>query len=382
MIRELFISIYLVAFWITFTLCKLFPLQSKTTFVTAFGDNVWYTLEALEKQTNMKIVVIQSNHCRVPLPRASNREVLCYKTYNPIKWIQAVYHIATSDKLFIDTYFAFLSVSSFKPSVQVIQLWHAVGAMKKFGLEDHSIQNRYSIARKRFKEVYKHFNFVVVGSEKMTMIFQRAFGIRENQILRTGIPRTDFFFNEDEKQEAIQKLKDAIPIPMDKKIILYAPTYRDRQLVVRDIALDIPKMYHALKDDYILFLSLHPAVRSHVQIGFKDFVYDVSEYHINHISLVTDILISDYSSIPFEFAILQKPIIFFAYDLKEYESSRGLWDKYEHLVPGPIVKNNEELIDIIIRDDIDMSKIRKFGEDWNQYSNGESSKKLIETLYK
>ncbi|WP_026909357.1 CDP-glycerol glycerophosphotransferase family protein [Paucisalibacillus globulus] len=380
MMREVFITIYLFSFWVVFSICKLFPLQSKTTFVTAFGDNVFYTLHAFEKELDQPCVIIQSNFCRVDLSK-ENREVICYRTRNPLKWIRAVYHIATSEKIFIDTYFAFLSVSNFKPSVICTQLWHAVGAMKKFGLEDHSVKHRSKTAKRRFKEVYKRFDFVVIGSENMKVIFKRAFGINDNQLIRTGVPRTDFFFNEDEKSHAIQKMKEEFPIMEDKKVLLYAPTYRDNQFVVSDLALELPKMQEKLGEEYVLFLSLHPAVKMKFHNHYADFVFDVSDYHINHISLVSDILITDYSSIPFEFAILHKPIIFFAYDLDKYEEDRGLWDKYENLVPGPIAKSTDELIHIIQYNEFDIEKLIQFGDEWNRYSTGNSSERLIKAIY-
>jgi teichoic acid glycerol-phosphate primase len=349
--------------------------------VTSFGDNVLYTLHALEKQTDQCVVILQSRRCRVDFDKAPNRIIICYETTNPLHWIRAIYHLATSNKVFIDTYYAFLAVTNFKKGVQCIQLWHAAGAMKRFGLEDLSIHNRSAVARRRFKEVYKRFNYVVIGSEKMHQIFHRSFDVNNHQVLRTGIPRTDFFFNDPEKAEVIANLTEDMPVIKDKKVILYAPTYRDKQLIVHDLALEIEKLYKEFKDDYVLFLSLHPAVHVDLQHDFIDFVYDVSSYHINHVSLVSDVLITDYSSIPFEFALLHKPIIFFAYDLEEYEQTRGLWDKYEHLVPGPIARNTDELIHILKYDEFNMGKLISFARDWNEYSNGNSSHQLIETIY-
>lgn len=379
--REILIVIYLCMFWVVFKLVQLFPLQKKTTFVTAFGDNVLYTMHAIEKKTSEKVIIIQSNCCRLEFKKAPNRTIICYHTKNPLNWIRSIYHIATSETLFIDTYFAFLSVTKFKPGVTCTQLWHAAGAMKKFGLEDHSIQTRAKIARKRFKEVYKRFDYVVIGSEKMHLIFNKAFGIQEEQVLRTGIPRTDFFFDENEKNMAIQSLQEKLPVIKSKKVLLYAPTYRDNQLVVDELALDISRLYEDYKDEYVLFLSLHPAVKVHLDHDYEDFVYDVSSNHINHLALVSDVLITDYSSIPFEFAILHKPIIFFAYDLETYQAERGLWDKYENLVPGPIAKNMDELIHILKNHEFNLDKIKTFASEWNQYSTGHSSERLVKAIY-
>jgi len=95
----------------------------------------------------------------------------------------------------------------------------------------------------------------------------------------------------------------------------------------------------------------------------------------------TDILITDYSSIPFEFSLLEKPMIFFAYDLDEYKETRGFGEDYEKLVPGPVVKDTDSVIEVIKQDQFDLGHVKAFAQEWNEYSNGDSSKRLIEALY-
>src|SRR5699024_4463287 len=172
------------------------------------------------------------------------------------------------------------------------------------------------------------------------------------------------------------------PVIKSKKVILYAPTYRDNELNVSGLQLDVNKMYRELHDDYVLFLRLHPAVSSTVKNNYPDFVFDVSaDYDINHLLVITDILISDYSSIPFEFSLLHKPMIFFAYDIDKYAEERGFWDNYDKLVPGPIVENTDDLITVLQEENFDMERIQTFSDEWNRYSDGFSSERLIKALY-
>ena len=176
--------------------------------------------------------------------------------------------------------------------------------------------------------------------------------------------------------------KRIFPIINKKKVILYAPTYRDDELSVSDLKLDLAKMYQALKDEYVLFLRLHPAVRVDLTNDFPDFIFNVSNYHdVNHLLTVTDLLITDYSSIPFEFSLLHKPMVFFAYDLEEYAQSRGFWEPYEELVPGPIVENTSELINVLKNEQFNMDLISTFALQWNEYSTGSSSEQLVKSLY-
>src|SRR5699024_10985098 len=150
-----------------------------------------------------------------------------------------------------------------------------------------------------------------------------------------------------------------------KKVILYAPTYRDNQFVVSDIQLDLEKMYTAFKDEYVLFIRMHPTVEIDAINHYPDFIFDVSEgIHINHLLVITDILVTDYSSIPFEFSLLHKPMIFFAYDLEAYAHARGFWELYEDVVPGPIVETTDELISVMQEDKFNMSQINSFARIW------------------
>src|SRR5690625_125738 len=383
MARELAVTIYLFIFRLLFNSFKLFPQKKKTVFVASFGDNILYTLKELEKQTEEQVVMLKTSNCKITFKDAPNRKQLSFTSINPVDWVKSIYHLATCHKIFVDNYYGFLAVTVFKPNTECIQLWHAAGAIKQFGLRDLSIENRSAKAYERFKQVYQRFDHVVVGSEKMATIFKEGFGISDQQILRTGVPRTDFFFDALTKEEVGNTLEILFPIINEKKVIRYAPTYRDNELNVSDLKLDIKNMYSRLREDHVLFLRLHPAVTVEVKNTYPDFVYNVSnEYNINHLLLITDILITDYSSIPFEFSLLNKPMVFFAYDIDEYADARGFWDNYDKLVPGQIVENTDDLIDVLKAGNYNMEQIETFSNEWNQYSDGNSSKRLIKAVYK
>jgi CDP-glycerol glycerophosphotransferase (TagB/SpsB family) len=116
---------------------------------------------------------------------------------------------------------------------------------------------------------------------------------------------------------------------------------------------------------------------------FPGFVFDYSDsrYHINELLLVSDLLITDYSSIPYEYSLLNKPMIFFAYDLDEYMKDRGLWDEYDEMVPGPVVKDTDGIIRRIKSMDLSLNnEVKEFSKKWNKYTFGQSSSNLIQYL--
>jgi len=386
MLREIVIEIYLTIFKLVFTLFKLCPLKDKAVFVVSFSQNNLYIYnEIRRKEIPIEIIFLVKKSCINDFKNVSDAKVIPFETANIMNMLVSIYHLASSKYVIVDNYFGFLSSVTFKKGVDCIQLWHAAGAIKTFGWKDQSIKNRSAHARKRFEKVYKQFNKVVVGSEAMASIFIQAFNLSTENMLRTGVPRTDLFYDKNMQQKIIRRLYQENPVLKDKKVILYAPTYRDSQLnKVNHVAIDIEEMYRQLKDEYVLLLKFHPAIKlsEDLKSEYKEFAYDYSSYRdINELLLVTDILITDYSSIPHEFAILNRPMIFFPYDLNEYNSERGLWGPYEELVPGPIAYTTTEILSLIKENHFDYNKIQDFNKKWNLYSDGHSCQRLVEFLF-
>lgn len=381
MVRELAISLYLAFFKTLFICFKLFPQKNKTTLVSSFGDNVLYTAKSLEKWNAGEIVILKTSSCREEFTDL-DAEIVPFAMTNISAFVKGIYHLATSRVVMVDNYFGFLAVTDFKPNVTCIQLWHAAGAMKKFGLTDPSVQTRSPRAQERFKQVYSRFTYVTVGSEKMASIFQESFGLTNANILRTGMPRTDFFFDNSQIEQIEKEITEQYPIIKKRKVILYAPTYRDDELAKPKIELDIERLYRELGQEYVLFLRLHPAVTWDLANYYPNFVIDVTHYkNINPLLLVTDILITDYSSIPFEYSLLNRPIIFFTYDLEDYQRKRGVSDEYIKSLPGPMVRDTKSLIKVIKKSDFQLEKVQAFSKQWNQYSNGHASEQLVQAMY-
>ncbi|MED1114711.1 CDP-glycerol glycerophosphotransferase family protein [Bacillus paramycoides] len=385
MFRELIVTVYLIVFKILFNIAKVFPLKNKVTFIMSYGENLIFIYEEMQKQhVNCEVVFLYKSTCKYEVKSYPDVKSFAFETKSIVQTIQGAYHLATSQHVIIDNYFGSLSTIRFKSGVQCIQIWHAAGAIKKFGLLAPSFKRRSKYAQKRFLKVYNNFHKVVVGSDALANIYMDAFGIEEENILKTGIPRTDVFFNKNHQKHIVNSLLCGLPDLQRKKVILYAPTFRDKELEDFDLHLNIDAMYEALKDEYILVIKLHPAIRNNLEYkeSYKDFLYDYSLYpNINDLFLVTDILITDYSSVPFEFCLLNKPMIFFAYDLKKYVKKRGIIGDFIADVPGPVVYNSAEIIETVRNYSFDSNKLKQFNARWNQYSDGNSSKKLINCLF-
>ncbi|KSU60438.1 hypothetical protein AS034_16485 [[Bacillus] enclensis] len=386
MIREILVTFYLFVFSAVFNICKLFPLQNKVTFVVSFSENNKSIYKEMIRQDfSCRTLFLTTEKMYGVFSKFEKATTLLFEMKKPLDFMRSIYHLATSKVILVDNYYGFLAKSEFKPGVDCIQLWHANGAIKKFGLKDPSVESRSSRAKGRFKAVYDRFTRVVVGSEAMAEIFRGAFGVTEDRLLRTGIPRTDVFFDQTAQLRAKSKLYKKFPFLKEKKVLLYAPTYRENQLSSAEIKLNLKKLALQFEDEYILLLKLHPAVKNDLCIPaeLSHFAYDFSGWHqLNELLFISDMLITDYSSVPFEYSLLNRPIIFFWYDLGQYEKERGIWENFMSLLPGPVAHTSEEVAAYISRMKADHESTHLFSSKWNEYSKGESSRNILDYIRK
>lgn len=292
------------------------------------------------------------------------------------------YHLATSAYVMQDNIFLPLAFIRFPKKVKVIQLWHGTGTIKKFG---QSV-NTGSLGRLE-KKANKTITHLIVNSEYTKNLYAKAFGISLDRIYVMGLPRTDIMFDEDKKNEKLNNFFREYPDCRNKKIILYAPTFRDQEVHNPQIPLDLELIRNTLPKDIILILKLHPFVASSFAFDeskYEGSILNLSSYNdLNTLLFAADILITDYSSIIFEYSILERPMIFYAYDLEEFsDEGRGFYETYEEYVPGPIVKTSEELIQIINNDSYNLEKVRQFRENSYDYLDGQSTVRFVKKIYK
>ncbi|PKL66266.1 MAG: hypothetical protein CVV28_11750 [Methanobacteriales archaeon HGW-Methanobacteriales-1] len=266
-------------------------------------------------------------------------------------FIGVPYHMATSGTIFMDNVFLPFSSVRLKKNTRLIQLWHGTGALKKFGLDSEE-----GWIRDRAIKVNDNTTHFIVASKWMKEVYKTAFGVTYG-VTDIGCPRTDLFFHEDLLSEKRAEFFSSFPALSSKKIILYAPTFRDDE-TVDDISinLDIPELMSKLDDNHVLGLRLHPHVSNKVDLDniclqgpYGDRIFDFSHYgQLNTLLVCSDILITDYSSIIYEYALLGKQMIFYSYDLTKFEKlGRGFYDDYESMVPGPVVFKTQEIVDEI-----------------------------------
>ncbi|MDN0192090.1 CDP-glycerol glycerophosphotransferase family protein [Bacillus stercoris] len=346
--------------------------EGKVTLLISFQANAKAILEEYEQgQYSYKLNILYTQQASSIAESFPNVDAYLLQEKNPFHLIKAVYLMFNSKVVITDNYFLLTSVLNKRKQTKCIQVWHANGSLKKFGLEDITNLQRTKGDIKRFKKVYNSYDYLTVGSEEMADIFKKSFGVKDHQILKIGMPLTDPYYKENKKNNSATLNKQR------KKIILYAPTFRDYDMQSIQLPFTEKQLIHQLKEEYVLFVKLHPAIQNNITIKYSsDYIKDVSNYALFDLLMAADILITDYSSIPFEFSILNKPILFYTYDLKLYQEKRGLVDHYLSLIPGKACCDRETLINEI-QTPFNYSKIKNFSDRWNKYSKGNSSGNLL-----
>lgn len=370
-------------FAFVYKICCIFPVKKEKIFCVMTHDsseegNVGVVKKYLEdRNTDWKFCCLKREDTRFSGQEKLKKIVRFFVKYP--------YELATSAYVFQDNIFLPIAFLKFRKKVKVVQLWHGTGTIKKFG-QDVNIG--------RLKELERLANnsitHLVINSERWNS-YARIFSVTNDKLQVLGMPRTDLFFSEDKKEQIEEVFFMENPNLIGKKIILYAPTFRDDRLGKQTLQLDIELWLEKMPEDTILGLRLHPFVAENFQYVGKgsERIVDFSHYaNLNTLLFISSGLITDYSSIVFEYVLLDKPMYFYAYDLEEFsDNGRGFYEEYEEYVPGVVVRSTKELVDKMLEYEHNLErreywkeKRKKFKEENYCYFDGNSTKRLVKLL--
>jgi teichoic acid ribitol-phosphate primase len=286
-------------------------------------------------------------------------------------WVSVVagYHLATARVFIVDDYYFPLYVVRRRPGTTAIQTWHASGAFKQFG---YSVLDKSFGATEettRLVPIHSNYDICLVSSSAVAPFYAEAFRLPIDRFVSDiGIPRTDALFDAVATERTRADVRARIGVTDDRRVVLYAPTFRGDNVTSATAGpmLDLRLLHDRLGDDHVVLLRLHPFVRHAVEIPAElaGFAIDASDHpEINDLLLASDVLITDYSSVIFEYALLAKPMLFFAPDLADYEGERGFYFDYRSGVPGPVLDTTEQIADALRADAPDPDRIHAF-RDW------------------
>jgi len=290
--------------------------------------------------------------------------------------------IATSRYVILDDFYPLVYPLPIRENSDLIQVWHAVGAFKTFGYSRLGMPGGPKIQSLN----HRNYTKALVSSHNIADKYAEGFGIADDKVAPLGIPRTDIFFDEPKKQAIRERLATDLPFINGKKVILFAPTFRgngQQSAYYPFEMLNFKEIYEALHDDYVFLLKIHPFVQNKPTLPYEysDFYYDVSDYReINDLLLVADQLITDYSSVCFEYALLKRPMIFFAPDLADYMQSRSFYFNYFDFIPGSLAENTHDLIKQLEHPQISQAKLDGFVNFFFDDLDGKSTARFVDAL--
>ena len=337
-----------------------------------FQGNMKYLFDAMqEKGEKKKFVVV------------SKQDLFQGSKWNKIKgavyfYLVLNYHFSTAEEIYLNDNFLPLAYMRLHKKTKVVQLWHGIGAWKRFGLSTEEDETTKRAVKKGNQKITHLF----VSGEQVVPFYKEAFGIAENRIYPTGLPVLDFYFSKEKLERAKAQVYEEYPNLKGKKIALYTPTFRKTEAENINLLsqLEGEQLEKQLGEEWVILLRLHPSLQGiGLSIPTSDRMWNVSHYpDVKELYAVADVLINDYSSTMVEFSLLRKPIVLFAYDLEAYD--RGFYADYQTYAPGPIVRTLEDLAKAIVQEKIDEEKYQSFVKLHYSHEDGENAKRVLEIM--
>jgi teichoic acid ribitol-phosphate primase len=284
--------------------------------------------------------------------------------------------LRTSGLFIVDNAYLPIHVAPHRPDTTVVQVWHAVGALKRFGL-DAIVPP--SDPERRF--LHRYYDLVVCTAEQSRDPWSAAFGVSPERVLPLGTPRTDVFADADVTTRTRERILARYPVLRDRRVVLYAPTFRGRGIAKRAAAgLDGAALRAALPADHVLVLKTHPNLdpTATARAGY-DLVVDPTT-EINDLLFATDILITDYSSTIFEWALLRRPLVLLVPDLDDYERDPGLYLDYRTEMIGTQVVDPADVVAAVASATVDDAAWDAFIETNLGSGIGGASRRIIDHL--
>ncbi len=315
-------------------------------------------------------VIVESYRSSVTNPRMGLRS-----------WMDTLRKMAMSDIIFLDDHAPVLDWLIVDKDTMIVQLWHAGAGFKSSGYSrwGHTgCPAPYGC--------HRQYKYGISGSRNISHFFSEVWGINDSQVLPTGMPRIDEFLDENYRKKKTKEIYEKFPICKNKKVILFAPTYRGTNKKNAHYPyelIDFGRLYELCGDEYVVLFKMHPWVADAVPVEeqYKDRFADASRYpNINDLFYFTELLITDYSSNIFEYSLMRKPMLFFAFDEIQYSFSRGFHRDYEESAPGKICHTFEEVLKAVEEKDFEYPKVEEYVEKHFDYIDSHACDRVIDWI--
>lgn len=360
-IKYVFIKMWNLTNSFVYMFLKFFKTKNKITFISRQTNN-----ESIDFNLIIKELKKQDKTIEIVVLNKKIEKSLISKIQYVFHMYRQMYNIATSKVVIIDGYCIAISNLKHKKDLKVIQIWHALGSLKKFGYSilDKKEGNERKMAK--YMNMHKNYTYILTSSKNTMKYLKEAFNSSDEQIKVIPLPRVDFLKSDYYKEETIKKFYKYYPeIKREKLKILYAPTFRKR---VKSTFNDLINAVDYKK--YDLIIKTHDDMEIIYTSNNRTFSKETNFTGMELLHIV-DYVITDYSAIVFEAAVANKPVYFYNYDYKKYIKNRGFYIDYINEMPGLITDNIKDIMVEIEKNKFDYEKLNSFKDKYisNEYSN-------------
>jgi CDP-glycerol glycerophosphotransferase len=281
----------------------------------------------------------------------------------------------------------FPRVFSRRRETTYIQTWHGT-PLKRMGFDSPALERASASVRRQHKAMMRRWSALLVPSEYFVETFVKSYGY-DGELVRHGLPRNDLLVRGVD-DAWVQAKKAELGLPTDRRLVLYCPTFRDRARRLQtpyQLPLDLEQIRRALGDEVHLLLRPHYLDSYKLTDRYAPFATDVSRHHdVTELMLLADVLVTDYSSVMFDFANTGKPMVFYTYDYEDYvRDERGTYLDLPDVAPGPIVATEDELIKALASVDDDVERYRdryaEFRERFCGYETGHAAEDVVADFF-
>ena len=313
------------------------------------GNTILFLSERLlEENSNMALVKAEiEKDSQIAVTEFINTTTINKLKFRQIK--ESAKKMAEAGCIVLEDFYPQIHGLSIRKETKLVQLWHACGSFKTFGF---SRLGKPGGPQENSKN-HRNYDAAMVSGSKMIPVYSEAFGIPEQNVKALGVPRTDIFFEEGYRECVREKLFGKYPQLKEKKVVLFAPTFRgagNKTAYYPTDKVNWDRFFEAVSEEYFVILKNHPFVKNMFTYDEKwaDRVLDLTgKDNINDLLFLTDVLVTDYSSSVFEAALLQIPMVFYVFDKEEYLENRDIYYDFDSFVPGAQAKTEEELLEAI-----------------------------------
>ena len=372
-------------------LCPFFQYMSKAQFIVLY---LWYRFTT--KQINDHVVMLSDSRAELSGNLAFIDEELKKNGYTIQYFFKRSLKeektrqdkknmcrlMATSKYILVDDFYPIIYALPLRKGTRLIQVWHAMGAFKTVGfsrLGKPGGPNPRSISHRNYTDA-------ITSAEGICCNYAEAFNMPEKDVHATGIPRTDIFFDPEYIKATKERLYAKYPRLKDKKVVMFAPTFRgngQNSAYYNFDWIDFADLQESLGEDYQFIIKLHPFIKNTDSVPKdNEFFLDLTcEREINDLLFITDVLITDYSSVIFEASLLNIDTIFYVPDLVEYTESRDFYYPFDRYTFGKIAEDMPQLIDAIQHSENDEEKLLEFKNHFCGACDGHATERFVEMLF-